>query len=35
MFDPERSPISFDQPNRTGFPLIVPWPTKMKNHDSP
>jgi hypothetical protein len=28
MFDPERSPISFDWPDRTAFPLIVPWPTR-------
>ena len=28
MFDPERSPISFDWPDRTPFPLIVPWPTR-------
>jgi hypothetical protein len=27
MFDPERSRISFDWPDRTAFPLIVPWPT--------
>jgi hypothetical protein len=28
MFDPERSPTFFDWPDRTTFPLIVPWPTK-------
>ncbi len=28
MFDPERSPIFFDWPDRTAFPLIVPWPTR-------
>jgi hypothetical protein len=28
MFDPEPSPISFDRPDRTAFPLIVPWPTR-------
>jgi hypothetical protein len=28
MFDPERSPIPFDRPDRTAFPLIVPWPTR-------
>jgi len=28
MFDPERSPIPFDWPDRTAFPLIVPWPTR-------
>ncbi len=28
MFDPERTPISFDWPDRTVFPLIVPWPIR-------
>lgn len=28
MSDLESSPISFDGPDRTALPLIVPWPTK-------
>jgi hypothetical protein len=28
MLDPDGSPISFGWPDRTAFPLIVPWPTR-------